>query len=212
MRCIIMANGQYGANAFYKRKFPEGDRIICADGGANYAYQLGWYPSAIVGDMDSILPEVREYFTSLGVPFTLLSCRKDETDTQAVLAMAQAMGATEIIMLGTLGGRLDHTLSNLYSGLDAIKQGIKITHISPAVRVDLVNREFAVKGQKGDLVSILALTDETQGVTIEGFEYPLQNVCLRKSDPYAVSNVMTGTNGTVFVREGILAVFHYGQS
>jgi thiamine pyrophosphokinase len=126
--------------------------------------------------------------------------------------MAQAMGATEIIMLGTLGGRLDHTLSNLYSGLDAIKQGIKITHISPAVRVDLVNRELAVKGQKGDLVSILALTDETQGVTIEGFEYPLQNVCLRKSDPYAVSNVMTGTNGTVFVREGILAVFHYGQS
>ncbi len=212
MKIMIMANGQYGDINFYRRKFSGNDCIICADGGANYAYQLGWRPAVVMGDMDSILAQVRSHFAGLGVPFQLLPCRKDPTDTQAVLALAEEMGASQIIMLGTLGGRIDHTLSNLYSGIRLLQQGISICHVSPQVRIDLVNREFEVKGRKGDLVSILALTDEARGVTIQGFEYPLQDVCLLKSNPYAVSNVMTGSRGTVYVQEGILAVFHYWQS
>ena len=211
MKFIIMANGQYGDINYYASKFSGAESILCADGGANYAYQLGWRPAAIVGDMDSILPEIRNHFTQAGVPFTLLPRRKDVTDTQEVLALAKAMGATEIIMLGTLGGRLDHTLSNIYSGLDLIKQNIKISHISSEVSVYLVNKELEICGGKGDLVSILSLTGASRGVTISGFEYPLQNVCLEKGNPYAVSNVMTGSKGTVHLQEGVLAVFHYLQ-
>ncbi|HNX92594.1 MAG TPA: thiamine diphosphokinase, partial [Syntrophomonas sp.] len=192
-------------------KFSGAKSILCADGGANYAYQLGWRPAAIVGDMDSILPEVRSHFNEAGVPFTLLPRRKDETDTQKVLALAKEMGATEIILLGTLGGRLDHTLSNIYSGIELLEQDIKISHISPEVCVYLVNKELEIWGRKGDLVSILSLTDTAQGLTINGFEYPLQNVRLEKRDPYAVSNVMTGSRGTVHLEEGVLAVFHYLQ-
>lgn len=211
MKFIIMANGQYGDITFYARKFSGAESILCADGGANYAYQLNWRPAAIIGDMDSILPEVRNHFTEMGVPFTMLPRRKDETDTQKVLALAMEMGAAEIIMLGTLGGRLDHTLSNIYSGIDLLKQDIKISHISPEVCVYLVNKELELSGKKDDLVSILSLTDAARGVTISGFEYPLQNVCLEKSDPFAISNVMTGTKGTVHLQEGVLAVFHYLQ-
>jgi thiamine pyrophosphokinase len=39
------------------------DLIICADGGANYAHEMGLIPAYIVGDMDSIRPEVKEFFT-----------------------------------------------------------------------------------------------------------------------------------------------------
>jgi thiamine pyrophosphokinase len=206
-----MANGQYGEINFYTSKFSGDESILCADGGANYAYQLGWRPAAIIGDMDSILPEVRSYFAEMGVPFTLLSPRKDETDTQIVLDLAIEMGATEIVLLGTLGGRLDHTLSNLYSGIDLVRQDIKISHVSPEACVYLVSKELEIKGEKGDLVSIVCLTDAAQGITINGFEYPLQNVCMEKTKPYAVSNVMTGARGTVHVKEGVLAVFHYLQ-
>ncbi|MGI6468137.1 MAG: hypothetical protein ACOX0Q_03810 [Syntrophomonadaceae bacterium] len=38
------------------------DLIICADGGANYAHEMGLIPAYIVGDMDSIRPEVKEFF------------------------------------------------------------------------------------------------------------------------------------------------------
>jgi len=211
MKFIIMANGQYGDLAFYARKFSGAECILCADGGANFACQLGWRPAAVIGDMDSILPEVRSHYSEMGVPFTLLPRRKDETDTQKVLALAMEMGATEIIMLGTLGGRLDHTLSNIYSGIDLLKQDIKISHISPEVCIYLVNRDLELWGEKGDLVSILSLSDTAQGVTISGFEYPLQNVCLEKGDPFAISNVMTGTRAVVHLQEGVLAVLHYLQ-
>ncbi|NLV20610.1 MAG: thiamine diphosphokinase [Syntrophomonadaceae bacterium] len=209
MKFIIMGNGLYGDINFYSGKFSGAESILCADGGANYAYQLGWHPAAIVGDMDSIRPEVRAHFADLGVPFKLLSRRKDETDTQAVLNLAVEMGAAEIIMLGSLGKRLDHTLSNLYSGMALLQQDIKISHLTPEVCVYLVNKKLEILGGQGELVSILSLTDTARGVTISGFEYPLHNVCLEKSNPYAVSNVMTGQKGIITLREGILAVFHY---
>ena len=209
MKVIIMANGEYGNMDFYTTKFSGEESILCADGGANYAYTLGWHPSIIVGDMDSILPEVKKHFTDLGVPFKQFSRRKDYTDTQIVLQMAFEMGATEIIMLGTLGKRLDHTMSNIYSGIDILNKGIKVSHLSPQGNIYLVNDQIEITGQPGELVSILSLADASRGLTISGFEYPLDNVCLENKFPYAVSNVMAAERAVISLQEGILAVFHY---
>jgi thiamine pyrophosphokinase len=209
MKCIIMANGEYGNLTFYAEKFSGEESILCADGGANYAYRLGWQPAAIIGDMDSILPEVKQYFVDLGVPFRQLSRRKDETDTQVVLNLAVEMGASEIIMLGTLGKRLDHTLANLYSGIDLLQKGIKVSHLSPQGHIYLVNKEIEIQGEPGQLVSIISLADASRGVTISGFEYPLDHVCLENRAPYAISNVLTEKRGVISLQEGVLAVFHY---
>lgn len=209
MRIIVMANGQYDDLDFYKSKFSGAESILCADGGANYAYDLGWRPAAIIGDMDSIRPEVRQHFADMGVPFKLLSRHKDETDTQVVLQMAAEMGAGEIVLLGSLGKRLDHALSNLYSSIDFVRQGVKISHVSRETCVYIVDRQLEIEGQKDDLVSIVSLSDTARGVTINGFEYPLNNVCLESRKPYAISNVMTGPQGVIRLQEGVLAVFHY---
>lgn len=209
MKVIIMANGQYGNLDFYAGKFSGEESILCADGGANYAYALGWQPSVIVGDLDSILPEVEKHFADLGVPFKKLSPRKDYTDTQIVLQMAFEMGATEIILLGTLGKRLDHTMSNIFSGIGILNKGIKVSHLSPQGSIYLVNDQIEIMGQPGELISILSLADVSRGITISGFEYPLDNVCLENKLPYAVSNVMVAERAVISLQEGILAVFHY---
>ncbi len=209
MQCIVMANGIYGDFNFYKERFSSDNVILCADGGANFAYRLGWLPQLIVGDMDSILPEVKEYFTTQEVAFKKFPRRKDFTDTQLVLTIAHNMGATEIIMLGTLGKRLDHTMSNLYGCIDLVQQGIKITHLSPRGTIHLVNKEIQIKGQPGDLVSILCLSEAARGVTTRGLEYSLDHVMLEKKFPYAISNTLTESHGLITLDEGILAVFHY---
>lgn len=209
MKCVVLANGEYGCLEDYKKIIEEDDIILCADGGANYAYQLGLIPSCIVGDMDSIQPEVKDFYASRNVPLKKYPRRKDFTDTQLVLTMAEDIGVCEIVFLGTMGKRLDHTLSNLYCGIELAQKGKKIVHYTPECAVYLTSKELEIKGQKGDMVSVLPLSEEAKGVSEKGFEFPLENVVLEKKNPYTVSNFLAEEKGLILVEEGILAVFHY---
>jgi thiamine pyrophosphokinase len=211
MRCIILANGEYGEIEAYRKVFRIGDTILCADGGANYAYELGLKPDCIIGDLDSIKPEVKKYFETCQVDFHKYSPRKDFTDMQLVLSTALELGADEIVLLGTLGGRLDHTLANLYSGIDLVRKGIKLSHYAPECCIHIINQDTIIEGHPGDIVSVLTLTDEAQGVSEVGFEYTPADPCMENSKPYAISNVLVGQRGIVGVQSGILAVFHYSQ-
>lgn len=209
MRCIIFANGEYGELEAYGEIFRDSDTILCADGGANYAFQLGIKPDCIIGDLDSIQPEVKEYYEAKAVMFKKFPPRKDFTDIQLALDLAIEWNADEIVMLGAMGKRLDHTLANLYSGVDLVRKGIKISHYSPDCRVYIINQELIIEGWPGDIVSVLALTDEVQGATEVGFEYSLTSPIMENSKPYAVSNVLAGDRGVIGIQSGILAVFHY---
>lgn len=209
MKCVILANGDYGNIDSYKWLLKEADIILCADGGANYAYKMGITPAYIVGDMDSIHPPVVDYYKEQGVEFRRYPQRKDFTDTQLILALAEELNADEIVFLGSLGIRLDHTLANLYCGGELALKGIKVWHYTANYSAYLVNQEITISGEVGDIVSVLALTDEVKGVYEQGFEYPLQNVILKKWNPYAISNVLAENEGVIKVREGLLLVIHY---
>lgn len=209
MKCIIMANGEYGEFDDYKCIIQDAELIICADGGANRAYEMGVIPSYIIGDMDSISPEVREYFLSKNVRFKKYPRRKDFTDCQLALALADEIGAEQIYLLGSLGQRLDHTLSNLYAGIELSEKGKKIVHYQPDCQAYLISQEMILRGNKGDIVSVMALSEEARGVLEEGFDYPLDNVVLEKKNPYAISNILSSEKGRIKVEQGILLVLHY---
>lgn len=210
MRCIILANGEYGQHLEqYRKMIRDEDIIICADGGANYAHRMDLIPSCIIGDMDSILPDVRNDYLDKKVPVRKFPRCKDFTDTQLAISLALEMGTDEILLLGTLGKRLDHTLSNLYCSLEPVEKGLQVTHAAPDCIVYIINHSIEVNGKKGDLVSILPLTEKVTEVKTEGFEYPLPGVTLESGNPYAVSNVLLGEQGRISVSEGIIAVFHY---
>jgi len=211
MKCLVLANGKYGPLEEYKSVIEDSDLIICADGGANYAYEMGLIPRYIVGDMDSIRPEVKEFFALHQVTLKKYPRRKDFTDTQLALSLVEELGADEVVLLGTLGKRLDHTLSNLYSGIELAMMGKQVIHYSPDCVVYLTSRRLVIEGNKGDVVSVLPLSEKALGVCEKGFEYPLENVVLEKKNPYTVSNTLTGKKGEISLDEGILAVFHFLQ-
>ncbi|MGI5911667.1 MAG: thiamine diphosphokinase [Syntrophomonadaceae bacterium] len=212
MKCVILANGEYNNLVKYLSLIEEADIILGADGGANYAYAMGVIPYAIVGDMDSLRPEAGKYFQQQGVKFKRFPSRKDFTDTQLTLALAEEMGANEIILCGSVGKRLDHTLANLYSGIELALKGVKICHYTDNFSAYLVTREIIINGEPGDTVSVLAISDLAQGVSGEGFEYPLNNLRLKKSNPYAISNILIASRGIIRVKEGLLLVLHYPDS
>ena len=79
-----------------------GDLVIAADKGYETLSRLGVHPGLVVGDFDS-LGSVPDHPQVLRLPRI-----KDETDTGFALRQGLKRGYRRFVLLGCLGGRLDH--------------------------------------------------------------------------------------------------------
>ena len=185
----------------------EADLIIAADSGYNNASRLGVRPGLLLGDLDSIdrgalAPDELEHIEKIIVPAI-----KDDTDTQLAVDTAISRGADEIIIIGGLGGRLDHTLSTVFL-LEYIKdkgaRGV-ITDGRNRVRIMESGDELTIKrGYK--YLSLVGLTDTCEGVSISGVFYPLKDAVLERKYAFAVSNEITADAAEISLSKGILLV------
>ena len=180
------------------------DLIIAADSGFNHAKNLGLTPAVVVGDYDSLgrVPEQGPNVEVITHP-----AEKDETDTQLAIRLALSRGADDVHIIGGLGGRLDHTLSNL-AILEALAQKkVRCVIEDGQNRVRLLQSDSTILPRSGyTYVSLLALDPIVKGVEIEGVKYPLKNAKLSRAFQYAVSNEITGNCCFIAVRKGALLV------
>ena len=198
MKAFIYTGGTIHAQNITEH--PRGDDLkIAADRGALNASALGVTPDIILGDLDSLdkkdIPKDAEL---MQVP-----AEKDFTDTQLAVDTAVKKGASEIIIIGGLDGRLDHTLSNLAILEDLYGKRIHahITNGQNRVRyIDSTSTLIPRSGYK--YLSLLCLSEKVKGVSIEGCKYPLKNVTLKRSFQYTVSNEITGNCALISVRKG----------
>lgn len=177
------------------------DYIIAADGG--YAQLHGVKPDAVVGDFDS-----------LGyVPANEKICRhpvhKDDTDMMLAVKIGLDRGYKKFVILGGLGGRLDHTIANIQvlAYLDA--HGAKGCLLSESENVLLLkNDAVSFSRDAAGIVSVFAYGAPASGVTLEGLEYPLCDATLTCDFPLGVSNAFTGTPSRITVKDGsVLVIF-----
>jgi len=208
MRAIIVANGQIRAGERYDHLVRSDDLIIAADGGAIVAQRLGLKPHIVIGDMDSLSPQLRSQLEARGCRFVDHPARKDETDTELALRYALEQGAAEILLLGATGDRLDHTLANIFllgmPGLEAVEARI----VAGNTEIWLVRGggEVEIHGHPGDIVTLLPLGQDAIGVQSEGLEWALHDDTLRFGLARGVSNVMTADTAQVTLRTGLLLV------
>jgi thiamine pyrophosphokinase len=185
------------------------DLLVAADGGAAAMLELGFVPHAVVGDFDSLSPEVASRLAECGSEFVRVQREKDETDTELAVRYALQHGADDITFLGAVGGRIDHTLANLILLAGLAKKNIPVKAVTPTLAVYAVTERLVIRGTKGELVSVFPFQGPAEGVTETGFKYPLTDAYL---DPFAVvgiSNELAGPEGVIQVRKGVLLVFHY---
>lgn len=179
------------------------DYIIGADGGCNHLFKMNITPNYIVGDLDSIEIEVIEYYENKNVIFKRYPSHKDETDSEICIYMAKELGADEIDLFGTLGGRLDHTLANI-----GLMNYIKDYNMRPRIltseeEILIVKDEtITLKGRKGDTISVISINGEAKGVTLEKLEYPLDNAIVNHLSPLGISNVMLEDDCRISIKDG----------
>ena len=108
MKCTIVS-GAPETELEYMEKYFDNSYIICADSGYRKCEKLGIKPDLVIGDFDS------SDKPNFDCETIALDVRKDDTDTFFCVKTAVKKGFDEIVILGGIGSRLDHTYSNILS-------------------------------------------------------------------------------------------------
>ncbi len=183
--------------------------LIAADSGAATALRLGYIPAYIVGDFDSLDTQLVEQARASGSHIISAAVEKDETDTELAVQLAIEQGATQITLLGALGGeRFDHAMANvlLLAGFDTVP--IQIIDGLSTCWLLRGPGHTAIDGQIGDLLSLFPLAGDATGIRTQGLYYPLHGETLRFGKPRGVSNELTAEQAEVALENGFLLVIH----
>ncbi|MBL7062895.1 MAG: thiamine diphosphokinase [Anaerolineae bacterium] len=207
MRAIIFANGEFldpqGARGLLR---PD-DLIIAADGGTRHALAADVVPHVVIGDLDSLPSADQARLEVASAQVIRYLPRKDETDLELALLHAVREGATEIVILAALGGRLDQTIANVLLLSLPELNGLDVRIVEGPQTAFLIHEGRAgslIEGQPGDTVSLIPLGGDAVGVMAEGLEWPLHEDNLRFGPARGVSNVLTAERARVHVRRGLL--------
>lgn len=218
MRRILIVSGGMIEEDFaleFLKGQPPFDDIIAADKGAAFCLRAGLCPALLVGDFDTLPGETLELFRREQIPIRQFRPEKDFTDMEIALSAAMEYlrtsggGEGRAVILGGTGTRLDHVLGTLYAVAGVRKElDCEIVDSHNRIRM-LLPGEYTIRREElyGKYVSFLPIGGEAQGVTLQGFRYPVQNAVLTPWNSLGVSNELAGDVGTVAFTGGRLAFF-----
>ena len=207
---IISGGSSIDPTFFHKRmKSKENGLIICCDGGARHFQNSAIKPDVIIGDMDSIDTDQLAEYSDEKIKIIKHPPEKDSSDTELALDYALNLRAERIFIWCALGGRIDHTLANVFLLIMAQKKKIETVLIDDYCEVFLLNRKNIFVNEKGKTVSFFALTSEVKGITLSGFFYPLKNGTLKMGESRGISNVISGARASIKIEKGKLLVVKY---
>lgn len=189
-------------------------QIIVVDGGLKIAHDMELHIDYIVGDFDTVPRELLDKYkgrdeNNCNLPIVIeYPPEKDATDTHIALELAISLFPSEIIILGGTGTRLDHTIANIHLLLLALEHNIKTSLIDFNNKIYLIDKPISIKKSKthGKYVSLLPFTETVEGLTLEGFKYPLYNKTLEMGKSLGISNEIIEKKASIQLSKGILMV------
>ncbi|HEX8599876.1 MAG TPA: thiamine diphosphokinase [Chloroflexia bacterium] len=188
---------------------PAPDVVIAADGGSTLAARLGLVPDLVIGDLDSSDPDLVQKLEEEQVKFDRFRHEtKLETDTELALLAALSWQPDTILVLGAIGGRLDHSVANLLllTHPQLIEHDVRVVDGRQVALLAKPGRWNELPASTGDTVSLLPVGGEATGVTTSDLLYPLNSETLLVGHGRGVSNEVTGPQPRVFYEQGLLMV------
>lgn len=206
MTAVIVCNGSMEDCDLIREHFKGSGLVIGVDGGAAHLRRLGIRPDVMVGDFDSIKKDDFDYFKGLSVEMLEFPAKKDKTDTEIAVELAIERGFKDIVFVGGTGSRLDHSLSNIFMLKKLLEGGARGTIVDKHNEITLIDSRVEFIKEKGVKVTLLSLTEITEGVTTKGLLYALENARLELGSSRGVSNEFTEENALITIKSGLLLV------
>ncbi len=117
------------------------------------------------------------------------------------------MGATQVTVVGTLQGRVDHSFNNLLVLANDQWAHMSISMLVDASQVWIVHDSLEVVVPVGAQVSLLPVGNEVAGVVTTGLEWSLSDENLLLAEGRGMSNRSLLENVSISIRSGVLLVF-----
>ncbi len=172
------------------------DFVIAVDGGYDHLYKEGITPNIVIGDFDSLESDLD------GVETVELKMSKDYTDYEFVINYIEKEH-NDFENCFVVGFMSNKRPEHFYNNLMLIRP--RFYYISENTNIFLLTPGEHVLNAP-HYVSLFAFED-VDGLTLEGFKYPLENYKLLKSDNVGISNEIEGDTGDISFKKGKLLVF-----
>lgn len=197
-RCVIIGSSPEVCESDFEELKQENAFIICADGGYDSVRRHHVRPNLLIGDFDSVLGEL-----PAGVETVRLNTEKDDTDMMAAIRIALQRGYRDFVLLGGLGGRIDHSFGNFCALQYLVRQGCSAC---------LKGKDCIVYFQdigilplnylEGKTVSVFPFGAPSCTVTYRGLKYPLYKHKLISDYAMGVSNIAVSDTAEIQVHDG----------
>ncbi|CAG0946319.1 Thiamine pyrophosphokinase [Anaerolineae bacterium] len=205
MHTVIIANGELEEDAHLQAIWRDADLRIAADGGAvNARKYLSRAPHIVIGDLDSMDDVTRAWCAQ--AEFITYPREKDKTDLELALDLATQRGATEITILGALGGRFDQMIANVF----LLAKNIRVPTRLAGMEFEAwsASNHAVITGQIGETVSLIPLTERVEGIVTHALKYPLRDETLTFGHARGVSNELVAERAEITFTRGLLLVVH----
>ena len=195
-RCVVVGAAKIARYPAVRKYLKKGDFFIYCDAGLSHEEKLGHRADMIVGDFDSSTNPMRPTET------IVLPHIKDETDTLFAVREAMRRGFRDFLLVGVIGGRLDHTLGNISVLNMLASAGCTALAVDDYSEVSVVTDKAEVSCDF-PYFSLLNVTGVCRGVSIKDALYPLDRAELTTEFPLGISNEpLPGKTARIYVGEG----------
>lgn len=198
-KCIILANGTPPPKEIFQYLQSVGyQSLICADGGANAAKRMNLIPGWIIGDQDSIMPRVYQFYMNKCKIIKISG--QNDTDVEKCLKYACRNRFIEALLLGATGDRLDHSFCNIGIVLKFFNK-IKIKIIHQKSILCAYTGKVILRTVPGETISIYGIDQKTKFESF-GLLYPLKCTSLAFGIKESTSNVALGSEVILNIKYG----------
>ena len=205
MKIVVFLNGEYNYSMEFMKTITEKAFVLCADGGANASFRYEVMPNKIIGDLDSIEPEILSSYKLLNIDIQKYPVEKDFSDFELILNMIKEdimFKDSEVIILGSSGGRIDYVINNLM-----LLEGTKnVRMITESEEIYYRDKPFTIENREGARVSFISLDETITNMTLKGFKYNIGNKLIRRNTSQLVSNEVISKKAEILFDKGKMLV------
>lgn len=207
IKTLIISGGNISLK-FAKKHIKNNDfnYIIAVDKGLQVLNKLEIEPDYIIGDFDSISKKILNNYNKNIIK---LNKEKDYTDTHMALKLAIEIGSNDIIIIGAIGTRIDHTLANIHILKEAMEKKISCKIVNEKNKIFLINKNTIIERDENyNYLSIIPLTTRATKITLKGFKYLLENADLSIGQSIGISNEQIEKEAQIDLKTGILIIIY----